>query len=247
MTQKVEKFELPKLGNTNEELDTIEVKEEYLNSLKDTSKEESSSKEEVTQVHLDYKAEIILLKEEIDSLKKVIIDENKEVQVKIENINFKPIEDKLETITSNILEVNTEFKRQADLLLEEDISNNILKLMEYGKHLDEKIDKIQDKNTTLVKKILQKILNKEITENSEKIVTNTFDIIYDKIKSCSKIELYISPKDYKNISDNYVDNKIVKIISDNNIKPGHSLIISDNENFDNNLDKRLDLILESIF
>jgi len=244
---KVEAFKLPKLDETNLNENAEEVKNSYVETVKAQIKEVEKKpiqEEKINPISIE---SIDKITTEINVLKNFIADESSDIKSKINKISLEEIIAKLDIISNETQDIKLAFKEQSDLLLGQDINNNLIKLTEYGKHLDDKIEKMQEKNTMLVRKILKKILNKEITDNSDKIVRNTFDIIYNEIKASSKIDLYVSQKDYEFIKDVYIENTIVNIISDNNIKPGHCLIISDNANFDNNLDKKLDLILESIF
>jgi hypothetical protein len=242
--RKIEKFTLPKLNETEINTNADEIKENYTKTLEDQTKT-TESPVEVNNVLIE--EELKRITAEIATIKDVIVTEGKTIRTSVDNFSLSEITEKLDSISNLTSNLTAEFKKQSDLLLSEEINDNLLKLIEYGNHLDEKIDKIQDKNVILVKKILKKVLNKEINENSEKIVNNTFDIIYNEIKASSKIDIYVSVKDFEYIKGKYQENDIINVKSDNNIKAGHCLIISDNMNYDSNLDKKLDLILESIF
>jgi len=76
----------------------------------------------------------------------------------------------------------------------------------------------------LIKTLTEKIISKEINENSETIILNAIENISKEISGKSEIKIQVSKNDYENIIEKYENIKSMFLGSDNlSIKPDNSL------------------------
>jgi flagellar biosynthesis/type III secretory pathway protein FliH len=223
------------LRKSNEEDKNRNVQETENITLEDREKIEKSIKNIENS-----NTEIIKIQTDIlNSIKNNDIKEEINAQVKpLENI----IENQKTIIENQVLLTN-------EISFNQDLKDSITSLINYGKIMEDKIDKIEYNNNILIRKILEKILNKEISSESNIIILNSFKLIYEEIKSSQNIKLFLNPVNYNQIKDIIMEldtQKIIEILEDKNILLGNILILSDKGNFDNNLQNKLDLILKSI-
>lgn len=264
-------FVPPKLDNIEKEKDPKKIHEIYDNIVLG-NQIDNEHKEEIELNDENHNKNI--LEEDIhdsnfnniinsfNEVKELIINnnDNKIIFDKFEEINNslnilindkKTNEEKIDSIYSNINSIDNKI----DNILKENFFNNDIiieldKLIDYGRILEKTINDIENKNKKLLKEMLKKILNKEITEHSNQIILNSFNLIYEKIKEAHKIEIFINPYNFdeleKNLKNLHIEQDIVFLKKDKNINIGNMLILSDKGNFDNNLNDKLELIIKSI-
>lgn len=244
----IKKYNLNKLTSSGAEKH-IEEQAENNSALETKDKgrdDEGHGKEGTGESILNY---LIELKEQIKSVEDKLEKNNTEVNEifssEIEKINpaseIKKVGDYLATVNTSLENLNK------DRNIDEKILLNINSLIESSKNLDDKIDKLEEKNKELVSKILFQVLQKEISEDSRGIIINNFKLIYEEIKESTRIEILVSEHDFLLLEQEFENkHENVFIKKDENIAKGNLLVLSDKGNFDNNLMKKLDLILNSI-
>lgn len=94
--------------------------------------------------------------------------------------------------------------------------------------------------------IAQKIINIEVGENSAKIAKQTISHILDKIKTASKIQIHLNPKDYQILKNDLNLEPFIELREDANVAAGGVVIASDLGNFDGNIEAKVASMLETL-
>jgi len=94
--------------------------------------------------------------------------------------------------------------------------------------------------------IAQKIINIEVGENSAKIAKQTILHILDKIKTASKIQIHLNPKDYQILRTELNLEPFIELREDANVAMGGVVIASDLGNFDGNIEAKVASMLETL-
>lgn len=94
--------------------------------------------------------------------------------------------------------------------------------------------------------IAQKIISIEIGENSAKIAKQTITHLLDKIKTASKVQIHLNPKDYEILKDQLNLENFIELKQDANVTAGGVVIASDLGNFDGNIESKVSSMLDSL-
>ncbi len=94
--------------------------------------------------------------------------------------------------------------------------------------------------------IAQKIISIEVGENSAKIAKQTITHLLDKIKTASKVQIHLNPKDYEILKDQLNLESFIELKQDANVTAGGVVIASDLGNFDGNIESKVSSMLDSL-
>jgi flagellar assembly protein FliH len=94
--------------------------------------------------------------------------------------------------------------------------------------------------------IAQKIISIEVGENSSKIAKQTISHVLDKIKTASKVQIHLNPKDYEVLKGQLNLESFIELKSDPNVTAGGVVIASDLGNFDGNIESKVSSMLDSL-
>lgn len=94
--------------------------------------------------------------------------------------------------------------------------------------------------------IAQKIISIEVGENSAKIAKETISHLLEKIKTASKVQIHLNPKDYEVLKGQLNLEPFIELKSDANVTAGGVVIASDLGNFDGNVDSKVSTMLNSL-
>ena len=94
--------------------------------------------------------------------------------------------------------------------------------------------------------IAQKIISIEVGENSSKIAKQTITHLLDKIKTASKVQIHLNPKDYEILKAQLTLEPFIELHQDSNVTAGGVVIASDLGNFDGNIESKVSSMLESL-
>lgn len=94
--------------------------------------------------------------------------------------------------------------------------------------------------------IAQKIISIEIGENSSKIAKQTITHLLDKIKTASRIQIHLNPKDYEILKNDLSLEPFIELRQDANVSAGGVVIASDLGNFDGNIESKVASMLETL-
>ena len=94
--------------------------------------------------------------------------------------------------------------------------------------------------------IAQKIISIEVGENSSKIAKQTINHLLDKIKTASKVQIHLNPKDYELLKNQLNLEPFIELHQDPNVTAGGVVIASDLGNFDGNIESKVASMLDSL-
>ena len=94
--------------------------------------------------------------------------------------------------------------------------------------------------------IAQKIISIEVGENSSKIAKQTITHLLDKIKTASKVQIHLNPKDYEILKSQLALEPFIELKSDANVTAGGVVIASDLGNFDGSIESKVSSMLETL-
>lgn len=94
--------------------------------------------------------------------------------------------------------------------------------------------------------IAQKIISIEVGENSSKIALQTINHLLDKIKTASKVQIHLNPKDYEILKNELNLEPFIELRQDPNVAAGGVVIASDLGNFDGNIEAKVASMLETL-
>ena len=94
--------------------------------------------------------------------------------------------------------------------------------------------------------IAQKIISIEVGENSSKIAKQTITHLLDKIKTASKVQIHLNPKDYEILKGELNLEPFIELKKDANVTAGGVVIASDLGNFDGNIESKVSTMLDSL-
>lgn len=94
--------------------------------------------------------------------------------------------------------------------------------------------------------IAQKIISIEVGENSSKIAAQTITHLLDKIKTASKVQIHLNPKDYEILKNQLNLDSFIELREDANVAAGGVVIASDLGNFDGNIEAKVASMLETL-
>jgi flagellar assembly protein FliH len=94
--------------------------------------------------------------------------------------------------------------------------------------------------------IAQKIISIEVGENSAKIAKQTITHLLEKIKTASKVQIHLNPKDYEILKGQLNLEHFIELHQDSNVTAGGVVIASDLGNFDGNIEAKVSSMLDSL-
>ena len=116
---------------------------------------------------------------------------------------------------------------------------SITTIDEQIQHHEAFLKKVEDELVEASIIIAQKIIKKELEENSQKVAQVLAKTFLDDLKDASEITLKVNPKDAQYIKEHYQDQKNIKIEADDAINKGGIIILTDIGNIDGNIDTRI--------
>jgi flagellar assembly protein FliH len=94
--------------------------------------------------------------------------------------------------------------------------------------------------------IAKKIISIEVGENSSKIAKQTVTHLLEKIKTASKVQIHLNPKDYEVLRNQLTLEPFIELHQDANVTAGGVVIASDLGNFDGNIEAKVASMLDSL-
>jgi flagellar assembly protein FliH len=94
--------------------------------------------------------------------------------------------------------------------------------------------------------IAKKIISIEVGENSSKIAKQTITHLLEKIKTASKVQIHLNPKDYEVLKNQLTLEPFIELHQDANVTAGGVVIASDLGNFDGNIEAKVTSMLDSL-
>jgi flagellar assembly protein FliH len=130
--------------------------------------------------------------------------------------------------------------------LDKQIIESIKDLKNYASFFEQATFQLESKILKTSMAIAKKIITIEIGENSSLIAKETIKHLLNKVKTASKIQIHLNPKDYLVLKDQLKFDSYIELHEDINVTAGGVVIASDLGNFDGNIEAKVNSMLESL-
>lgn len=162
-----------------------------------------------------------------------------------------PVIGEIEKITAKLNEisqkiVNIETNGIAGKDVDAQVIQAIRDLKHYAAFFEQATFQMETKLLKTSISIAQKIISIEVGENSAKIAKQTISHVLEKIKTASKIQIHLNPKDYEVLKNQLNLESFIELKSDANVAAGGVVIASDLGNFDGNIESKVASMLDSL-
>jgi flagellar assembly protein FliH len=151
---------------------------------------------------------------------------------------------KLDQITSKVSIIENEGVRSKDI--DAQVVQAIKDLKHYAAFFEQATFQMETKLLKTSISIAKKIINIEVGENSSLIARQTITQLLDKIKTASKVQIHLNPKDYEILKDQLNLDPLIELRQDPNVTAGGVVIASDLGNFDGNIEAKVTSMLETL-
>ena len=151
---------------------------------------------------------------------------------------------KLDQITSKVSIIENEGVRSKDI--DAQVVQAIKDLKHYAAFFEQATFQMETKLLKTSISIAKKIINIEVGENSSLIAKQTITQLLDKIKTASKVQIHLNPKDYEILKDQLNLDPLIELRQDPNVTAGGVVIASDLGNFDGNIEAKVTSMLETL-
>ena len=179
------------------------------------------------------------------------IQSNATLNDKSINGNIDPVLEEIKNLQLSIANINQKVSLiESDGVKGRDLDKQLIEalkdLKNYSTFFEQATFQMETKILKTSFSIAQKIIAIEIGENSAKIARETILSIMSKIKTASRINIHLNPKDYVVLKDQLNFESFVTLQEDSNVTAGGVVIASDLGNFDGNIESKVQTMLESL-
>ncbi|MFA7083316.1 MAG: FliH/SctL family protein [Arcobacteraceae bacterium] len=130
--------------------------------------------------------------------------------------------------------------------LDKQVIQAIKDLKNYASFFEQATFQLEGKILKTSMAIAKKIIAIEVGENSSLIAKETIKNLLNKVKTASKIQIHLNPKDYLVLKDQLKLDSYVELHEDVNVTAGGVVIASDLGNFDGNIQAKVNSMLDSL-
>lgn len=175
----------------------------------------------------------------------VILDD-RQINGRVDPISgeIEKITAKLDEISQKIINIETNGISGRDV--DAQVIQAIRDLKHYAAFFEQATFQMETKLLKTSISIAQKIISIEVGENSSKIAKQTISHVLDKIKTASKVQIHLNPKDYEILKGQLNLESFIELRSDANVAAGGVVIASDLGNFDGNIESKVASMLDSL-
>ncbi len=157
---------------------------------------------------------------------------------------LKLLKTQLENMETKITDIQSKGVSQKDL--DKQVVEAIKDLKNYSAFFEQATFQLESKILKTSMAIAKKIISIEVGENSSLIAKETIRNLLTKVKTASKIQIHLNPKDYIMLKGQLKLNSLIELHEDVNVALGGVVIASDLGNFDGNIEAKVNSMLESL-
>lgn len=159
-------------------------------------------------------------------------------------VELKALKAQMQTIENKVTSIETNGVSGRDL--DKQVIEAIKDLKNYASFFEQATFQLESKILKTSMAIAKKIITIEIGENSSLIAKETISHLLNKVKTASKIQIHLNPKDYLVLKDQLKLDSFIELHEDVNVTAGGVVIASDLGNFDGNIEAKVNSMLESL-
>ena len=157
---------------------------------------------------------------------------------------LKALKAQMQNIENKVTNIETNGVSGRDL--DKQVIEAIKDLKNYASFFEQATFQLESKILKTSMAIAKKIITIEIGENSSLIAKETISHLLNKVKTASKIQIHLNPKDYLVLKDQLKFDSYIELHEDINVTAGGVVIASDLGNFDGNIEAKVNSMLESL-
>jgi flagellar assembly protein FliH len=157
---------------------------------------------------------------------------------------LKALKAQMQNIENKVTNIETNGVSGRDL--DKQVIEAIKDLKNYASFFEQATFQLESKILKTSMAIAKKIITIEIGENSSLIAKETIQHLLNKVKTASKIQIHLNPKDYLVLKDQLKFDSYIELHEDINVTAGGVVIASDLGNFDGNIEAKVNSMLESL-
>ena len=159
-------------------------------------------------------------------------------------IEVRNLSAKLDTISQKVINIENDGIKGKDI--DAQVVQAIKDLKQYAAFFEQATFQMETKLLKTSIAIAQKVISIEVGENSSKIAKQTIIHLLDKIKTASKVQIHLNPKDYEILKSELNLESFIELCQDPNVIAGGVVIASDLGNFDGSIEAKVASMLESL-
>lgn len=157
---------------------------------------------------------------------------------------LKVLQAQLQAIEGKVTSIENEGVKGKDF--DKQVVDAIKDLKHYATFFEQATFQMESKILKTSMSIAKKIIGIELGENSAMIAKETTKNLLNKVKTASKIQIHVNPKDYVILKDQLKLDSFIELHEDVNVTLGGVVIASDLGNFDGNIEAKVNSMLESL-
>lgn len=157
---------------------------------------------------------------------------------------IKILNEKLNEISQKVISIENDGIKGRDI--DNQVVQAIKDLKQYAAFFEQATFQMETKLLKTSIALAQKIISIEVGENSAKIAKQTITYLMEKIKTASKVQIHLNPKDYEILKNELHLEPFIEILKDANVVAGGVVIASDLGNFDGGIESKISTMLETL-
>ena len=159
-------------------------------------------------------------------------------------IEIRNLSEKINEISQKVTSIENDGIKGKDI--DAQVVQAIRDLKHYAAFFEQATFQMETKLLKTSISIAQKIISIEVGENSASIAKQTITHLLAKIKTASKVQIHLNPKDYEILKNQLNLESFIELHQDANVTAGGVVIASDLGNFDGNIEAKVTSMLESL-
>lgn len=159
-------------------------------------------------------------------------------------IEVRNLQNQIAQIAEKVINIENDGVKGRDI--DAQVVQAIKDLKQYASFFEQATFQMESKILKTSIALAQKIISIEVGENSAKIAKETIKYLLEKIKTASRVQIHLNPKDYEILKGELNLEPFIELQKDPNVIAGGVVISSDLGNFDGSVESKIATMLESL-
>lgn len=159
-------------------------------------------------------------------------------------IEVRNLQNQIAEISKRVINIENDGVKGRDI--DAQVVQAIKDLKQYAAFFEQATFQMESKIFKTSIALAQKIIAIEVGENSAKIAKETIKYLLEKIKTASRVQIHLNPKDYEILKAELNLEPFIELQKDPNVIAGGVVISSDLGNFDGSVESKVSSMLETL-
>src|SRR5574344_713093 len=159
-------------------------------------------------------------------------------------IEVRNLQNQITEISKRVINIENDGVKGRDI--DAQVVQAIKDLKQYAAFFEQATFQMESKIFKTSIALAQKIIAIEVGENSAKIAKETIKYLLEKIKTASRVQIHLNPKDYEILKAELNLEPFIELQKDPNVIAGGVVISSDLGNFDGSVESKVASMLETL-